>query len=84
MYGVHQLLWDIRRRPEVHAAYKQDPERVLDAYEIHDEFRAHLRTLDFKAMYEAGVNPYLLYFCAIQLEVDRAEYYAQLRGEVVR
>jgi hypothetical protein len=23
----------------------------------------------------------LLYFCAIQLEVDRASYYAQIRGE---
>ena len=40
-----------------------------------------MQSMDFKWLYEQGINPYLLYFCAIQLEVDRAEYYARIRGE---
>lgn len=81
MYSVHKLLWDIRNVPEVSRRYREDFGAVLDDYGIEDEFRTYLGELDFKAMYERGVNPYLLYFCAIQLQVDRADYYAQIRGE---
>lgn len=81
MYAIHSLLWDIRRDPQVKVAYFADSGAVLDQYGIDDEFRTFMGTLDFKSMYERGVNPYLLYFCAIQLEVDRADYYAQIRGE---
>jgi aromatic-ring opening dioxygenase LigAB LigA subunit len=81
MYEIHQLLWDIRRHPDVRARYRSNPDDVLDAYGIDGAFRAWMKDLDFKSMYQHGVNPYLLYFCAIQLEVDRAAYYAQIRGE---
>ncbi|MEV6850571.1 hypothetical protein [Actinoplanes sp. NPDC051411] len=80
MYAVHRLLWDIRRNPEVKGRFRSDPDTVLDDYAIDGEYRTWMRNLDFKSMYEHGVNPYLLYFCAIQLEVDRAAYYAQIRG----
>lgn len=81
MYEIHKLLWDIRRRPEVKERYLADPDPVLDEYKVTGNLRTALKDLDFKTLYEAEVNPYLLYFCAIQLQVDRAEYYAQLRGE---
>lgn len=81
MYSVHKLLWDIRNVPQVSHRYREDPAAVLDEYGIDDEFAGYLRALDFKSMYERGINPYLLYFCAIQLQVDRADYYAQIRGE---
>ncbi|MEU6661974.1 hypothetical protein [Streptomyces sp. NPDC046821] len=81
MYAIHQLLWDIRRKPDVKAAYQADPDATLDSYGIAGEHRQWMKDLDFKAMYESGINPYLLYFCAIQLQVDRADYYARIRGE---
>lgn len=81
MYGLHKLLWDIRNVPAVNLRFTQDPEAVLDEYDVAEPMRTHMRDLDFRAMYDAGVNPYLLYFCAIQLEVERAAYYAQLREE---
>ncbi|MFJ5304288.1 hypothetical protein [Streptomyces sp. NPDC088350] len=84
MYEIHQLLWEIRRDPEVKKAYQADPDAVLDSYGIHGEHRQWMKDLDFKALYESGINPYLLYFCAIQLQVDRAQYYAQIRGETQR
>lgn len=83
MYELHQLLWDIRNRPQVRTQYMQDAQLVLDEYGLAGDMRHLMADLNFKGMYEAGVNPYLLYFCAIQLEVDRADYYAQLRGEKI-
>lgn len=81
MYSVHKLLWDIRRDGALKVRFLQDPDAVLEEYGLEGEWRRHMKALDFKAMYERGINPYLLYFCAIQLEVDRADYYAQIRGE---
>ena len=81
MYELHKLLWDIRRDAATKERYLTDPDAVLDDYRLEGDLRRSMRTLDFKSLYERGVNPYLLYFCAIQLEVDRAAYYAQIRGE---
>ena len=82
MYSLHKLLWDIRRNATVKDAYMADGNRVLDSYGVRGDLRSMMQRLDFKGLYEAGVNPYLLYFCAIQLEIDRAEYYARIRGEM--
>jgi hypothetical protein len=81
VYSLHKLLWDIRRDRALKERYLQTPDAVLDDYGIEGEWRDYMTSLDFKSMYERGINPYLLYFCAIQLEVDRADYYAQIRGE---
>jgi hypothetical protein len=83
VYALHKLLWDIRRDATTKARFMADASAVLDAYGIDGEWRVLMTTLDFKQLYERGINPYLLYFCAIQLEVDRAEYYARIRGEKV-
>lgn len=83
VYSLHKLLWDIRRDQALKVRYLQDSDEVLDEYGIAGEWRQYLKSLDFKALYERGINPYLLYFCAIQLQVDRAEYYARIRGEKV-
>ena len=80
-YEVHRLLWDIRRHSDVKRRYLEDAEAVLDEYQVEGELRNWLQEKDFRSMYLYGINPYLLYFCAIQLQVDRAEYYAQIRGE---
>jgi hypothetical protein len=80
-YEVHRLLWDIRRHPDIKRRYLDDPEAVLDEYQVSGELRDWMQANDFRSLYRHGINPYLLYFCAIQLQVDRAEYYAQIRGE---
>ena len=81
MYQLHRLLWEIRRHHDVRDRYLADPDAVLDEYGVGGDFRTWIRELDFKSLYENGINPYLIYFCAIQLQVDRASYYAQIRGE---
>jgi len=81
VYSLHKLLWEIRRSAMLKDRYLADPDAVLDEFGVDGELRTFMKQLDFKSMHEAGANPYLVYFCAIQLEVDRADYYAQIRGE---
>ena len=81
MYSLHALLWDIRKHPELAQRFRDDSAAVLDEYGLEGEARSAMLALDFRKLHEIGANPYLIYFCAIQLQVDRADYYAQIRGE---
>lgn len=83
MYNLHKLLWEIRKDPTLAKRFLSDPAPVLDEYGVDGEARTAMQNLDFKKLHEIGANPYLIYFCAIQLEVDRDTYYAQIRGEAV-
>ncbi|MGH9110345.1 MAG: hypothetical protein ACRDY3_12975 [Acidimicrobiales bacterium] len=81
MYELQQLLWDIRKDKGLASRFRKDPDEVLDQYGISGEGREAMRTLDFKSLHRLGANPYLIYFCALEIGVDRAAYYAQIRGE---
>jgi hypothetical protein len=81
MYGLHKLLWELRKHPELAARYRAEPDTVMAGYELTDEERDALARHDFKALYDRGANPYLLYFFALQIGVDRGAYYANVRGE---
>lgn len=79
MYHLHTLLWDIRKDPGLAARFLEEPHVVLDEYGVEGRARSAMAELDFKALHEVGANPYLIYFCAIQLQVDRDQYYRQIR-----
>jgi len=81
VFELQQLLWDIRKDVALAARFQKEPDGVLDRYGIEGVEREAMRTLDFKTLYDRGANPYLLYFCALQIGVERAEYYAHIRGE---
>ena len=81
MYGLHRLLWDLRRDPVLAARFREDPAAVADRYDISGAERDAMISRDFRYLFRHGVNPYLLYFCALQIGVSRDSYYAQLRGE---
>lgn len=83
MYTLQRLLWDVRKIPALAENFRADPNAVLDAYHVGGEERIAMVSLDLKALYDKGVNPYLLYFCALQIGIDRAEYYGRIRGEIV-
>lgn len=82
MFDLQRLLWEVRKEPALAAKFQADPDALLDDYGVQGQEREAMRNLDFKTLYELGANPYLLYFCALQIGVDRAEYYARIRGEV--
>lgn len=81
MYNLHSLLWDIRKDPDLAQRFLADPYPVIDEYGLEGEAREAMLHLDFKKLHEIGANPYLIYFCAIQLRVDRERYYAEIRKE---
>lgn len=83
MYEVEKLLWQLRKHPELAERFRADPDSVLDQYDIPERYRTMLKAGDFRAILEAGANPYLLYFFALQIGVDRADYYAAVRGAEV-
>lgn len=82
LYDLQKLLWDVRKDLDLAQRFRADPDTVLDEYGIAGTERTAMRSLDFKTLYDRGANPYLLYFCALQIGVDRTEYYARLRGEI--
>lgn len=81
MYELHKLLWDIRKDPALAERFLAAPKPILDEYGVDTEAGEALANFDFKKLHEIGANPYLIYFCALQLKYDRAAYYAQIRGE---
>ena len=81
MYNLHRLLWELRRVPALAARFERDPDTVAAEYGLLAPDRDALVRRDFRTLYERGANPYLLYFCALQIGVSRQDYYAQLRGE---
>jgi hypothetical protein len=80
VYFLHKLLWELRRDPALAARFGEDPDGVLDGYELDPVERAAIVARDFRTLYDRGANPYLLYFCALQIGVSRADYYEQLRA----
>ncbi|TQO20035.1 aromatic-ring opening dioxygenase LigAB LigA subunit [Rhodoglobus vestalii] len=79
MYSLHKLLWEIRKDPELAKRFRADPSVVLNEYGLEGDAREAMLTLDFKKLHEIGANPYLIYFCALQLQVGRESYYEQIR-----
>lgn len=81
MYEVEKLLWQLRRHKDLAERFRQDPDAVLADYDLTDEQRRMLKGGDYHGILNAGANPYLLYFFALQVGVGRAAYYANVRGE---
>jgi hypothetical protein len=81
VYFLHKLLWELRRDPALAARFRDEPESVLDGYDLDPVEREAIAARDFRTLYDRGANPYLLYFCALQIGVSRADYYEQLRAE---
>jgi hypothetical protein len=79
MYGLHKLLWDIRKDSELAKRFRSQTSEVLNEYGLEGDSRQAMLTLDFKKLHEIGANPYLIYFCALQLQVGRESYYEQIR-----
>jgi len=76
--GIHDLLWSLRHDPALVDEFKAGPERILEQYAVDPLLHAAIATLDVRALYLAGVNPYLLFFGAIELGLTRDEYYRRI------
>ncbi|MGH9064712.1 MAG: hypothetical protein ACRDZQ_01225 [Acidimicrobiales bacterium] len=80
-YRVERLLWRLRHDAALAERYRSDPQTVMVEHGLDDEERGALGSGDFRSLYAAGVNPYILYFGALEMGVPRASYYEALRAE---
>lgn len=79
--GVHELFWTLRHDGSVAAELERDPDKVLDRYGVDPSLRSSVTSLDVRSLYLAGVNPYLLFFAALELGLSRDDYYARISLE---
>lgn len=78
LYPVESLLWHVRHDPGLADQLRADPGAVLDRFGVVGGDRVALAALDLRFLYDRGANPYLLYFCALQLGISRQDYYQRL------
>ena len=76
--GIHDLFWSLRHDPALIDEFEAAPERVLEHYAVDQLLHVAIVNLDVRALYLAGVNPYLLFFGAIELGLTRDEYYRRI------
>lgn len=60
IYALHKLLFDLRSRSSVKAAFMSDPEAVYQNYQLNDAELSALRRKDIYQLLKLGVSTYLL------------------------
>ncbi|HEU0043119.1 hypothetical protein [Sphingomonas sp.] len=66
-YAVDKVLWQIARDDSACAAFCADRHAFLAERDLTDEERADLFAMDYRALFEAGAHPFLLYTARIRL-----------------
>lgn len=79
-YELQRFLWDVRHDVSIRVRARQDRVAVLAEYQLEPEESAALAALDCRTLLEMGANPMLVYFGAMELGVDRDQYYALVGG----
>ncbi len=76
--GIHDLFWSLRHDPDLVHEFQAGPERLLEQYAVDPLLHEPIAELDVRSLFLAGVNPYLLFFGAIELGLTRDEYYRRI------
>ncbi len=81
MYRLHKFLWELRRDPELAERFRADPDQTMRDYGLSEEEARAIREKEFRKLYQAGANPYILLFGAVHMGVPRQEYYERMRSQ---
>jgi hypothetical protein len=81
LYQVDKLLFALFNDLELQQKYRQNPDAVLDHYELQDRERRALREIRAGDLYRMGAHSFLLWQFARLMDLDPAEYFKQVRGE---
>lgn len=82
LYYVQKLLYQLNRDPRVRARFEDDPEGVLEEYELTDEELEAIRKPDIGLLYVLGVNGQLLMHYAAMHRYPWANYLQAMRDGV--
>ncbi|MCZ0999471.1 hypothetical protein O1M63_17430 [Streptomyces mirabilis] len=88
LYETSRVMWEITRDKEVAARFQADPEAVLDGRDLTDLEREALAANNFRALFELGIHPFVLYHFALRLAGGFSmpfiqQYLGQLQGLTV-
>ena len=82
LYYVQKLLYQLNRDSRVRERFEDDPESVLEEYELTDEEVEAIRKPDIGLLYVLGVNGQLLMHYAAMHRYAWADYMRAMREGV--
>jgi hypothetical protein len=81
LYALQKLIRDVNRKPELRKSYFDSPTQFAQSYDLTDDERQALLTLDIGQLYAKGVHGLLLRPFTIILSVSEPDYLKAIRGE---
>ena len=78
-YQLQKFLYVLNREPDAQARFREDPDSVLDQYELTDEERGALADGDIGLLYVLGVNGQILMHYAAFLGIAWFDYLDLMR-----
>jgi len=84
LYQVQKFLYTLNRDPAIQRTYGEDPDGVLQSYELTDEERRALGEGDIGLLYVLGVNGQILMHYAAFLGIEWFDYLDRMREGIRR
>jgi hypothetical protein len=84
LYYVQKVLYALNRDPVVQQRFRDEPQALLDEYDLAPEERAALAAGDIGLLFVMGVNGQLLMHLAAFLQTPWADYLEAMREGVRR
>lgn len=82
LYQVQKFLYTLNRDPAIQSKCREDPEGVLQDYELTEEESKALREGDIGLLYVLGVNGQILMHYAAFLGIEWFDYLQQMRDGI--
>ncbi len=84
LYQLQKFLFVLNREPAVQETFREDPNSLLDDYDLTDEERAALADGDIGLLYVLGVNGQILMHFAAYLGIAWFDYLDLMREGVAK
>jgi hypothetical protein len=83
-YWMNKILFDVHHQASHLQRYRADPDAYMAAVPLPEALKAAIRDNDIGAMYNAGVNPYLLRAHCLGLQISEKVFVESLRAVATR
>jgi hypothetical protein len=81
LYALQKLIRDVNRKPVCRDAYFQSAEKFVETYDLGDDERAALVSMNVGALYAMGVHGLLLRPFTLLRNMPEPDYLKAIRGE---
>ena len=80
LYQVQKLIYHINRDAELRERYRQDRAAVVNNYDLSEQEKTAILSVDVRALYAMGVHSLLLRPCTLLNKVSNEAYAKALKG----